>query len=389
MAESITHINPKMFIWAREVSGTTEIEAIDKFGKEKLYGWENGTVFPTYAELKVIGKYYRKPIAVFFFPEPPNMKDIPASCRTFPIEERGVFDRSLTKMVDWARSMQINLFELNGGVNNVTRKITDITFDTSDLSSVAKQLRTLMNIDISKQKSFRTRDEAFEQWRHCFFELGVYVFKNSFSGNDVSGFCIYDKEFPVICINNGLAHSRQIFTLFHEMYHLICATSGVDLLDDDTLISQVDRFDISVELACNKFAGTFLVPDDDFAKVSRGKAFNDTAIQRWADLYSVSRDVILYKLYEKDRITFDTLIEKRREYTEDYFRKFQVDESGKKKGGGNYYSTQAAYKGRQYLELAYRRYYEKKISLPQLSQYLNMKVHNVKELASQKGWGAV
>ncbi|MDR0919424.1 MAG: ImmA/IrrE family metallo-endopeptidase [Oscillospiraceae bacterium] len=392
MTDRMTSINPQMLIWAREVSGTSLHEAEEKFGR-KLAEWETGKEFPSYAELKKIGDYYRKPIAVFFFPEPPKLKNIPASCRTLPIEGSQLFDRNLTKVVDWARSMQLNLYELHHNINPSPYKLSQIEFDLTSLDATSNQLRSILGISLEKQKKFNKRDTAFEQWRSSFLELGIYIFKNAFKNDLISGFCIYDSEFPVICINNSFAHSRQIFTLFHELYHLICKTSGVDLLDDSSLenqeIDQNNKINFEIEQKCNRFAGAFLVPNSDFLNISKTMRFTDEQIIECSDLYSVSRDVILHKLLENKIINYGFYLEKSEQFRKDYFRVVNFDENGKKKGNGNYYRTHVAYIGTQYLELAYKNYYTKKISLPQLSQYLDMKIHGVKVIAAQKGWGAI
>jgi Zn-dependent peptidase ImmA (M78 family) len=61
----------------------------------------------------------------------------------------------------------------------------------------------------------------------------VSVFKDAFRVDDYSGFCLYDDEFPLIYVNNSTSKTRQIFTLFHELAHLISHTSGIDTLRND------------------------------------------------------------------------------------------------------------------------------------------------------------
>ena len=46
------------------------------------------------------------------------------------------------------------------------------------------------------------------------------MFKDSFKADDVSGLCLCDEEYPVILLNNKMSFTRQIFTVFHEIYHL-------------------------------------------------------------------------------------------------------------------------------------------------------------------------
>lgn len=54
---------------------------------------------------------------------------------------------------------------------------------------------------------------------------------------------IYDKVFPLIIVNNSMAKTRQIFTLFHELGHLLFETSGIDKLKDDfvNILPEKDR----------------------------------------------------------------------------------------------------------------------------------------------------
>ena len=47
-----------------------------------------------------------------------------------------------------------------------------------------------------------------------------------FQAEGLFGFCLQDDEFPIIYLNNSAAKSRQIFSLFHELAHLLLRTSG-------------------------------------------------------------------------------------------------------------------------------------------------------------------
>lgn len=386
MAEKITAINSQMLAWARLESKTSIEIAESKFKNIKL--WENGEDFPTYAQLRTLSDFYRKPIAVFFFPEPPKIANIPSSFRTLPESAFSLINREIAKVIDWARVMQLNLYELTDNANPAISRLTDYPFNISSISNTARELRELLGASLNSQKQIGKLPEAFEYWRECFYNVGVFVFKEAFKDSTVSGFCIYDREFPIICINNSLSPSRQIFTLFHEIYHLIRQTGGIDLLDDSVINAQT--YDgIVIEQLCNKFAGEFLVPDADLiAEAKKMGRLNDDKVEKLAKLYSVSREVIMRKFLNNGMITTEQYEGKREEYNNDYFR-FTEEEKNKKKGGGNYFSTQLTYKGRQYTELAFNGYYAQKFSIIQLAQYMGMKVSSVQGVASQKGWGAL
>lgn len=302
MADKMTAINPEVLVWAREISGVTLAKAEEKFGKDRLSQWENGTDFPTYSQLRMISDLYRKPIAVFFFPQPPRLKTIPSSFRTLPEDMHSQFSSSIVKIMDKARSMQLNLYELNGNINPADIILTKISFKSRNIFEIASELRALFGADLNYQKSIRKKEDAFEYWRDCFYRVGIYVFKDDFKNINISGFCIYDSEFPIIYINNSLPASRQIFTLFHEAYHLINGTSGVDLLNDAELLHR-NFIMKDIEIDCNRFASAFLVPNDDFQKVSLEMEPTDENVAKLASLYCVSNEVILRKFLDNNRIS--------------------------------------------------------------------------------------
>ncbi|MCL2365152.1 MAG: ImmA/IrrE family metallo-endopeptidase [Defluviitaleaceae bacterium] len=387
MAEKITAVNGEILKWAR-IESKTPLEYVEKKFKN-IHKWENGDDYPTYAQLKMLGDYYRKPIAVFFFPEPPMLRNLPSSFRTLPDIASSVINRELVKIIDWARVMQINLYEMNDEINPSINQLVHFNFDLSNLNTTAKQLRELFKANLSIQKKFSKPFDAFEFWRDCFHITGVYIFKEAFKNNDVSGFCIYDDVFPIICINNTLSPSRQIFTLFHEAYHLIHKIGGIDLLDDRKLGTKYyDGYEI--EVACNQFAGEFLVPTEDFViELREIGEVNNNAVEQLAKMYSVSREVIMRKLLNIGRINRSTYEDKRNEYNQDWFRNNEDDKNKKSKSTGNYFATQLTYKGRQYTELAFNGYYAQKYNITQLAHYMGMKIQSVQTIATQKGWGVL
>ena len=94
-------------------------------------------------------------------------------------------------------------------------------FYIQHISTTATQLRGLFGVTIDSQKQIKKLEDAFEYWRDCFYRVGVYVFKEAFKDNSVSGFCIYDSTFPIICINNrtnGVANRRRLKEIKRTAY---------------------------------------------------------------------------------------------------------------------------------------------------------------------------
>src|SRR5690606_34617696 len=118
------------------------------------------------------------------------------------------------------------------------------------------------------QNSFGNHENAFKEWRKILERLGVFIFKDAFQSDEFSGFCLYDDKFPVIYVNNSKPFTRQIFTLFHELAHLLFRTGGIDT-NIENYLGYIDGDDKRIEIICNSFAGEFLVPSEHFIKKAK------------------------------------------------------------------------------------------------------------------------
>jgi Zn-dependent peptidase ImmA (M78 family)/transcriptional regulator with XRE-family HTH domain len=372
MSKSIP-VNPDVLRWARETAGWNIEEVARRMGKsaDMVLSWESGERSPTYLQLdKLAYEIYKRPIALFFFPEPPKEETPKQSFRTLPEHEISRMGRRLRYLIRQARVMQINLAELNDDVNPASRQILhDLSFNPSvDVHEMAANVRKYLDIDLFAQKVWKNTDEAFKAWRNTFEKHGVFVFKEAFRDDAFSGFCLYDDQFPVIYINNSKPYARQIFTLFHELAHLLLGTGGVDTRLDDYiyLLTGDDR---KIEILCNQFTGSFLVPDHDFDRQISKLAVNDEVVERLAGQYQVSREVILRKFLDRNSID--------QSYYEEKVKQWARRAGKKSSFGGDYYRTKGAYLGDHYLEMAFGRYYQKRISIEQLANYLGVKVKYV------------
>ena len=200
---------------------------------------------------------------------------------------------------------------------------------------------------------------------------GVAVFKDAFGNDFFSGFCMYDETFPVIYVNNTSSRTRQIFTLFHELAHLLFNTSGIDTssYEPDEGLSRLGR---QIEVICNRFAAEFLLPTSRFKEDISGLDPSEETAKLLANRYHVSPESIFRRFLDSDLITAD-------EYRQ-FAQRSEGEYSGK--GGGNYYWTKITYLGTNYIDLAFSKYHQNRISEPELADYLDMKVKNLPRLES-------
>jgi Zn-dependent peptidase ImmA (M78 family) len=359
-------VNKDLIAWARKRAGMTLAEATEKFAQ--IEAWETGAALPSYPQLESMAEEFRVPVAVFFFPQPPNVPPIQETFRTLPETEFEQLPRRIQQLLRKAKAFQLGLIELCQGRNPAARLITrEVEFSARmSVDIMAARVRSYIGVSLEQQSAWRDDDEALKEWRQLVHSVGIFVFKDAFREESFSGFSLYDEVFPIIYVNNSAAKTRQVFTLFHELAHLLFHTSGIDPLDDDYVQHLPDRSK-QIEVLCNRFAAQFLLPEKAFEAAFAGQGASERTAEILAARFHVSREFIFRKFLDRGLITQDDYTRAARRWTE------QKQASS----GGNPYWSKLTYLGREYVALAFSQYHQNRIDDVQLGEYLDMKPKNV------------
>lgn len=363
-------VNPTLVEWARKRAGFTIQEAAQKFSH--IEAWEAGEDSPTYPQLERLAEEFKVPIAVFFFPEPPQSPPIRESFRTLPDTEFDQIPRRVGFLLRKAKALQMNLAELSHGRNPADRLITrDLAFeDDVSVETMATRVRGYLGVALTDQYAWADDATALKAWRQSLLDAGIFVFKDQFRVDEYSGFSLYDDVFPIVYVNNSSTKTRQIFTLFHELAHLLFHTSGIDTLEDRYIPTLPGR-QRRIEILCNRFATQFLVPETAFAQTVAGRDHSERTAELIAARFHVSREVIYRKFLDRRWID-------QAEYTRAVRQWASQRQAGG--GSGDFYWSTISYLGRDYISLAFNQYYQNRIDAEQLGQYLNTKPKNISTL---------
>lgn len=366
-----------MLIWARERAGLSLGEAAERIGKEPevLARWERGEAYPTYGQLEQLAEsIYRRPVALFFFPEPPDEPPIQREFRILPDAEVEKLSEDTRYALRDALAFQMSLRELTGGKNPASKQIVQAlrARPGQEPASLAQAAREYLDVTLEQQRKWGSTREAMSTWRARLESAGVFVFKRSFEQDEISGFCLADDVFPIIVVNNSTAFARQIFTLAHELGHLLFGISSITS-DDYRFPDRLQAEARELEIACNRFAAELLVPAGTFPWDRIANSTVDDIVPELAREYSVSREVILRRLLDRGVVDQNSYIER--------VRAWSREGEGRAEGsGGNYYATQASYLGRAFLNLAFGQYRAGNISIADLADHLRVKARNVGKL---------
>ena len=380
MADRATGINPAMLRWAREQAGYSSVEMVAvrlKLPQEEIEAWESGTEFPTWRQLERLARdLYHRPTALFSLPAPPEEQSPTAEFRRLP--EKALYDLEPDTWlaIRQARARQLDLEDLAPFDDSPGRQIVqDLGGATpDDADSLAMEARRYLDIAIADQLDWASEEDALDHWRGAVQLAGVWVFKRHFKQKDVAGFCLSAPRDPLVYLNNGQPKVRQIFTLFHELAHLLFGFSHLERSDIGHYVDSLEGHDRDVEIACNRFAGEFLVPASHFQQNTAPEivaGITDDILVSLAHRYWVSREVVLRKCLDQHWINQQFYNEKVEEWNRQY------SEDAERGTGGNYYFNQGTYLGVKYTALAFRGYYQGAYDIDQLSEYLDVKASNV------------
>ncbi len=126
------------------------------------------------------------------------------------------------------------------------------------------------------------------------------------------------ESFPIIALNRKDEPSARLFTLLHELVHILSRTSGIcnDMSQDKAQLSQIELF-------CNKIAGLILVPTMQLKQnknisLIQQYGFDDIYVNALARDFAVSREVVLHRLWDIGIIERTTYFGTLNRYSEEY-----------------------------------------------------------------------
>lgn len=370
-------MNGVVLTWARERMKLSagEVAELLKQDESTVVAWEAGSAWPTLRQLERVAELLRMPLAVFFFPVPPEVAAPTTEFRMLPEPGSASEAKDTAHAINEAAARQLSVLELGLQDRSTPLPLSGLAADDP------LKLRERLGISLTQQISWGSAEEAFKAWRAAIEALGVFVFKRSIKQRSISGFCLPHPEAPVIVVNNSTTWTRQIFTLFHELAHLLHHHHGVTRADFD-FNDSLPPADAAVEVQCNRFAAEFLLPPAEFNPLVVNFTGTLGEVETAAQHYKISREVILRRLRDLGRVTQETYETWTRDWTQTYFARPKPAGGS----GGNYYATTVAYLGDAFLNVAFKAYERGRIQLPELAAHLGVKGRSIPKLALAAGF---
>lgn len=372
--------NPKMIKWARLDAGY-ELDDLPKTLKNASK-WESGELQPTWNDLRKLANKYKRPPVFYLMSEPPKKEEnnIIEFRSDEKIEEYSPELKLEIRKAKYRRAAYINLnFEMGYSIPDFSKN----TVTEKNPKKLAEKIRKLLNTSFETQKKWlknKNNTKRYDhsiflyQWKEVLYDLGVLVFETEdVEEEEMSGMSLYFDICPIIIINGKNKENRRIFTIMHELCHLILHQSS---------ICDVDKYN-KKETLCNKVAAEILVPEKTLSDEKIFFKNGNVNYSGLSHLYGVSQQVIVYKLANMHKISDSTkklLISQIEERNQKKKEKQKQKNKNSNGGGMSKIAKKKKYEGKPYSRFILNAYENEIISYSKIIRYLNISPNEIDSL---------
>ena len=262
-------IQPERLRWVIRRAGLSEENAIKHF--PQLRSWLSLEKIPTLNQLKDFASKFYVPFGYLF------LHDVPDERIPFPMfrGEAGKQDHFNLNVYDTVMTIQFRQEWLDEYIeeNDIDScKIVGKVKMGEPVNVAVERLRSILDLDSRWAFSLTSSEAAISVLSQKLQEIGVFIVFNGIVGNnthrpllvsDCRGFALVDKIAPFIFVNSSDSKSAQLFTIIHELTHILVGISA------GHAGSEVPSR-IANENFCDKVAAEFLVPASVLREIWNG-----------------------------------------------------------------------------------------------------------------------
>jgi Zn-dependent peptidase ImmA (M78 family)/DNA-binding XRE family transcriptional regulator len=389
-------ISPALITWARDTAGFSRAEAAArlKITEEQLASWESrdDEVAPSIPQLRKLATLFKRPLAVFYLPEPPMKFEVMRDLRRLPGAGIRQFSPALQLEIRAAAERRELALDLAADLDQEIPTFTLNADISEDAEAVGGRIRVALGVTDELQANWRDADgrAGFNAWRSRIESTGTLVFQTTtFPIEEASGFAISASVSPIISVNRSDALTRRTFSMLHEFAHLMVRVSGVSDLETDERRPPEDQ---RIEVFCNQVAAAALMPKDPLLAQPgvaeqglRSEAWSDVQISDLARRFNVSREALVRRLLTFNRTTSGFYNRKRAQYIAEHKAAIARQREKTTEIKRNMPQEIVSHFGKPLVRMLLGNYYQDHLTLSDVSGYLGLKVKHIPKLEQVAG----
>lgn len=336
-------VSEEILRWAMDTSGRERAQLDSRFPIAK---WLTGERKPTFRQLERFAAFTRVPFGYLFLDTPPAERLPIPFFRTLGDQQLSEPSTDLLETVQMLLRRQHWIREyLQGQDYNPLSFVGAMSMDEKE-GRAAQFLRETLQLPRDWAKDCPTWKDALRELRRAMDASGVFVVVNGVVGNNTHrrldpgefrGFVLVDQYAPFVFVNGADTKAAQMFTLAHELAHIVFGHSGI--FDLHALQPADDR----VEKVCNRVAAEFLVPADDLKEIWPEVRGATDPFQSLARQFKVSPIVVARRLLDLQFIDQGQFFQ----FYNKYMLRF-AEVPQREEGGGSHYNNQNVRVGQRF-----------------------------------------
>lgn len=371
-------INGAILKWARECVNLSIEEAVLKtklksLTNDDLLQFENGEKFPKINVAKNLAKIYGINLAVLYMPRIP--KNIQPKINDFrqianKLSRNAVLlIRKLVSHQEWLKE-----YLISNGYKELDF-VGMISIKNTSVKETVKIIENKLNVQVNYNKDSKFN---FNEIRKSLENKNIFVsianshncnYRSKVEVQEIRGFAIADKIAPFIFINSYDSDNAKLFTLIHELVHILIGETGISNIYSNNTKNEV-------EVYCNKVAAELLIPNKLFIKY--WEEYKEDNIK--------NKILKLSKQFPSSQLAIIVKARSLKYIEENIFNNFFDEFSNKKiinnddkKGGADYYKTIDKLNTKKFANYVLEAYHDNEITLRDVSDLLSVKSNNLKE----------
>lgn len=374
-------VSPGVLAWARETMGYSLDEAAVKLkvAPELLAHWEAALSRPPMSKAKKMAKLYRRPLIALMLPAPPEEPAGPPDFRTLPGSSPSAraFSPDLRLAIRQAHLRQEVAMELAEELGYAaTVSLPKLTQERTP-EQAAKAIRAKLGVPLEQQRLWRDHYAAYKAWRAAVEAHNILVCQfSSVALDEARAFSVAGPRYPVIALNAKDHPYARMFSLFHELGHVLLGGGGLCAWRREDA-QQTERW-------CNRFAAEILVPGEALQALVAERGLPKSVTWEASEIgllargFAVSNSMMAIRLQEED-------LADRAELAPLIAAWSAAGSSTPASGGGDYWRNLLSRESRLYLELLQEAVSSEHLSLHRATDYTGIRPAHWAQLQEKLG----
>lgn len=379
MSKILADITPMLIVWARTTAWLNTMQLAKAMWRkeEEIIKREKWELLPTIPQARKLADVCKRPLASLYLVTPPTDFQVLKNFRSLNQHNNYTFSIELTDIINKTAYRQENIKSIL--IDEWATELDFIGLHTikDNPKDVATSIQNIFNFSYDEYLK-TAKEKVFKTWMNKIEEFNIFIFRDTqIELSECRWFTIIDDYAPFIFINSNDSSNWQLFSLLHEVAHILINQSDIINSDNHTTTNE------TIEQFCNKVAAEVLV--DKKALMKYINTINipiESKIRKASSHFKVSEEVIARALLDNNTISQNTYLKLRDEYQK---RWQEIQKKKKEKMKDNtswpdYYIKKISNNWYSYTNTVLNAYVKGNILATDLSNLLNLKVNHLKKM---------